>query len=330
MTTLIDALLRQQVYYEMWKAWEAQTAEQKVSSVIAAIIAVLVAKMPKEDFKQVTWTEVQALVVHVTKEAKIKLDKTQREVEGLIKEALVTVTAVTLNNYNRTTGTELGRKRMEGSRADRVAEVMKQPAAGTGLSPPEMLRDFGATVVKQTRALIMRAYAEKWTLQQLINAIRGTSRNGWNDGIMGRLRRQFGTVVRTLMQHVQAWVDYNIGRLFHDFYQWCSTLDSRTTEICRSRHRKVYRYGQGPIPPAHYNCRSRIMGVAADMGNQMPNAFYDWLLTQPDAFLADVLLPDEYQRVRNGTARRADHTAYTNRRTATRATFERRASIGVD
>lgn len=330
MTTLIDALLRQQVYFEMWKAWESQTAEQKISAVIASIIAVLVAKMPKEDFKQVTWTEVQALVTFVTKDARIKLDKTQREIEGLIKETLVTVTAVTLNNYNVTVGNELGRKRMEGSRDSRVAEVMKQPAAGTGLSPGEMLRDFNASVIKQTRALIMRAYAEKWTLQQLINAIRGTARNGWSDGIMSRLRRQFGTVVRTLMQHTQAWVDYNIGRLFYSFYQWCSVLDNRTSDICRSRHRKVYRYGEGPIPPAHYNCRSRIMGVAADMGNQMPNAFYDWLITQPDEFLADVLLPDEYQRVRNGTARRADHTAYTNRRTATRATFGQRASIGVE
>lgn len=38
--------------------------------------------------------------------------------------------------------------------------------------------------------------------------------------------------------------------------EWVSVLDSNTTAYCRSQAGKKYPVGQGPRPPAHYNCRS--------------------------------------------------------------------------
>lgn len=326
--TLIDALLRQQVYYEMWKAWETASYEKKVAAIIGVITAIITAKAPADDFKDISRAQVQALAIEVVRETNAELAKTGKEIESLLKAALVTVTSVTLTNYNRTVGRELGRKRMDTPQAERTKEVLNEPAAGTGLKPREMIKQFNTSFVQQVRATIMRAYSEKWTVSQLVNYIRGTKARAYADGLANKLKSQMGAVVSTLMQHAQAWVDYNIGRLFYNSYQWCSVLDSRTTEICRSRHRKVYLYGQGPLPPAHFRCRSRIMGVSADAGNEMPNAFYDWMVRQPDDFLADVLLPADYQRVRNGDSRREDFPAYRNIKSANRATFGQRATIG--
>lgn len=38
--------------------------------------------------------------------------------------------------------------------------------------------------------------------------------------------------------------------------EWVSVLDSHTTVYCRSQAGKRWPVGQGPRPPAHYNCRS--------------------------------------------------------------------------
>ncbi len=327
MTTLIDALLRQQVYYEMWKEWEGRTSEQKLGAVIAALIATINRHAPADTFADMTLAQVRALTNLSIRETTLLLNKLGKETEALIKDALVTVEKVTLANYNNTEGGEVGRKRLNRTRVDRTKEIFDNPAAGPGLTPKEMIANFNSAAITRVRALIQQAYAEKWTVAQLVRAIRGTIEKGYKDGLLGKLKSQFGSVVRTLMQHVQAWVDYNIGRLFFKFYQWCSILDSVTTEICRSRHRKIYEYGRGPVPPAHYNCRSRIMGVAADAGNQMPNAFFDWLSEQPDSFLADILLPDAYRKIKNGEATRKDHPSFTNHKTATKAQFEKRATV---
>lgn len=328
MVSLIDALLRQQIYFEMWKGWESLTYEQKIAATVAAIIMLIKTKAPADSFKDISLTQTEALAVIVVDRVRKENVKTESAISRLLNETLVTVTAVTLANYNKTVGLENGRKRMASPRTARVEEIMNEPVAGTGLKPLQMIREFNNQFVTNARSLIMRAYAEKWSVNQLVGAIRGTVAKGYADGMLSRQKQRVGAVVNTLMQHAQAWCDYNIGRLFHKFYQWCSVLDAATTPICRERHRKVYEYGKGPVPPAHYRCRSRIMGVDADAGNQMPNAFYDWLVTQPPPFLRDVLLPEEYQRIREGNATRADFPKYTNRKTATRATFEKRALIG--
>ncbi|MBP1935095.1 minor capsid protein [Ammoniphilus resinae] len=38
--------------------------------------------------------------------------------------------------------------------------------------------------------------------------------------------------------------------------QWMSTLDSKTSQICRERDGKIFKLGEQPVCPAHPNCRS--------------------------------------------------------------------------
>lgn len=46
--------------------------------------------------------------------------------------------------------------------------------------------------------------------------------------------------------------------------EWVSVLDSNTTPYCRSQAGKKWPVGQGPRPPAHYNCRSITKPVIKD------------------------------------------------------------------
>lgn len=97
-------------------------------------------------------------------------------------------------------------------------------------------------------------------------------------------------------------------------YRWVSILDSATSQICRSLDGQVFAFGQGPLPPAHPNCRSSI--IAEMLGRWLKRgptgrfakrdersatgasgretvdgkvSYYEWLKTQPAAFQDDAL-----------------------------------------
>lgn len=48
---------------------------------------------------------------------------------------------------------------------------------------------------------------------------------------------------------------------FFEGVQWVSTLDSKTTPICMKNDGKFFKVGEGPRPPAHYNCRSTVIFI---------------------------------------------------------------------
>lgn len=97
-------------------------------------------------------------------------------------------------------------------------------------------------------------------------------------------------------------------------YRWISILDDATTQICRSLDGQVFKFGRGPLPPAHVNCRSSIIaevqgrwlkrepsgrfaprpprtatGAKGTETVQGKTTYYEWLKTQPEAFQNDAL-----------------------------------------
>jgi SPP1 gp7 family putative phage head morphogenesis protein len=77
-------------------------------------------------------------------------------------------------------------------------------------------------------------------------------------------------------------------------YQWVSILDSRTTLICAGRDGNIYPVGKGPLPPAHWGCRSRVLPLVkpefekdkagAGSSRPSPKDYGDWLKSQPASF----------------------------------------------
>lgn len=77
-------------------------------------------------------------------------------------------------------------------------------------------------------------------------------------------RQNASTIVRTAANHIsnaaaQSVWDANADIL--DGVRWSATLDGRTSPVCRSRDGEVYPLDKGPRPPAHPNCRSRMVPV---------------------------------------------------------------------
>jgi SPP1 gp7 family putative phage head morphogenesis protein len=118
---------------------------------------------------------------------------------------------------------------------------------------------------------------------------------------LNRYKNQLSAVIETFISSVSSFLNHSIGSLFFDEYQWVSVLDSHTTEICRGRDGNVYRYGKGPIPPAHYRCRSSIMPIVDYSLKVMPT-FSNWVSRQPRPVMDDILGSGLAQRTRTGGA----------------------------
>ncbi len=68
---------------------------------------------------------------------------------------------------------------------------------------------------------------------------------------------------------------FNANKQFFEKELFVATLDSRTTPICRSLDGKVFKVGEGPIPPLHMNCRSIRVAALFDeaIGSRPYRAF---------------------------------------------------------
>ncbi len=85
--------------------------------------------------------------------------------------------------------------------------------------------------------------------------------------LQGRLdltKAQTEAVVRTAVNHVATHARQTVAEENQELVkgvQWISTLDGKTSAICRARDKEVYPVNSGPRPPGHFNCRSSIIYV---------------------------------------------------------------------
>jgi len=104
-------------------------------------------------------------------------------------------------------------------------------------------------------------------------------------------------------------------------YQWSATLDTRTTMICINYDGKVWLMGEGPVPPAHFNCRSSMVpvitswqefgveappaGTRASMNGAVPDkiTYKQWLRKQPPKIQNQVLGKARADLYRSGKVR---------------------------
>ena len=78
---------------------------------------------------------------------------------------------------------------------------------------------------------------------------------------------QVRTIVRTSVNQVQTMASQEVYAANQDVtqrYEYVATLDSKTTALCGSLDGKTFRYGEGPMPPQHFNCRSTTVPVIDD------------------------------------------------------------------
>lgn len=202
------------------------------------------------------------------------------------------------------------------------AAINTQPLQVAGADGGKLLKPFIKDWTANERDRVVNAvrlgYTQGQTNQQIIQAIRGTKAANYTDGVLGITQRNADAVVRTAVQHVANVARFETWEANDDIvegYKWVSTLDSRTTQLCRSLDGRVFELGKGPQPPAHIRCRSTTVAEldpeldflkkgatrsSVDGYVDADETYYEWLSKQPAAFQDQALGPARGKLFRDG------------------------------
>jgi SPP1 gp7 family putative phage head morphogenesis protein len=193
---------------------------------------------------------------------------------------------------------------------------VRGPDGGKLLEP--FIRDWSANEVKRVSGAIRQGFYEGQTTAQILQAVRGTKANQYRDGILSIVNRDAEAIVRTAVQHVASQARQITWEANADIVQgvrWVSTLDSRTTQQCRSLDGRVFAIDKGPRPPIHIRCRSTTVAELADdlaalsggatrasVNGQVEagETYYSWLKKQPEQFVREAIGPTRAKLLLNG------------------------------
>lgn len=178
-----------------------------------------------------------------------------------------------------------------------------------------LITGWGDTEVNRLVTGVKTGFVQGKTTRQIVNEVTGPG------GLADISNRNAAAVVRTAVNHVSTQARETTYKKNSDIvekYEWVSTLDSRTSTICRSRDGQKYDIGKGPLPPAHPNCRSATAPVissefdfldkgakraakGADGGRQVDasTTYYDFLKQQPAWFQDEAIGPVRGKIFRN-------------------------------
>lgn len=108
---------------------------------------------------------------------------------------------------------------------------------------------------------------------------------------------QVRTIVRTSVNQVQTMANQSVYAANQDItkkYEYVATLDARTTALCGSLDGKKFRYGEGPEPPQHFNCRSTTVPIIDD--EDLRRRFPDTRPSEVGRVPQDLSYPDWLKR----------------------------------
>lgn len=148
------------------------------------------------------------------------------------------------------------------------AAAMARPFQGRLLA--EWSRSIEADRMARIRDSVRMGFIENQTTSQIVQRVRGTRAKGYSDGIIEIDRRNAESVVRTAISHTAGFTRDRFMESNEDLIKaesWVSTLDTRTTHLCRVRdglkytpgthkpigHKVPWLSGPGRI---HWACRS--------------------------------------------------------------------------
>lgn len=145
--------------------------------------------------------------------------------------------------------------------------ALQRPLGATGDLLEPFVDNLTSYQTNMVEKILRKAHVNAWTIDETVRTLRGTRAANYSDGLMSRLGKQTRTVVRTSMQHVAQSARQTVWADNSDIvekYRWVSVLDGRTSSICQDRDGEEYPIGEGPLPPAHPNCRSTTVAVLVD------------------------------------------------------------------
>lgn len=309
MAELVDESIRLQVLLERIKAGE----DRRIDAFLREEARLLSAELKRANLSPGRTARVEALLDQV-REA---LQARHGERLGELRERLEELGALMADTEAKSLAAALG----DWETATPAANVIRTAintaplsvrGPGGGMLLDAFLQGAADADVERVTGAIRRGYFEGRTTEQVVRDVIGTKAANYQDGILGMSRRNARTVVHTGLQHVANTARAETMKANDDIvkgYRWVSTLDSRTSEICQALDGRQFDLGEGPVPPAHANCRSTIVPVTKtwkELGIDMPEmapgqrasedgpvsaslTYFEWLKTQPASFVEEAL-----------------------------------------
>ena len=199
--------------------------------------------------------------------------------------------------------------------------VVNTVIPANGNYPLTFINGFNVTAQATVENIIRKAWANKQSVADTIDELTKVYAKQGASSTLTKVVNQAEAVTATVMQHIDSLVTAGVNSKLFGEYQWHSVLDGRTTDICRYRNGKRYRYGAGPLPPAHVRCRSHTSPI---VGNDdiVPEGFYGWIVRQPTVIQNDVLGGTNADRLRSGKIKPADIAKFENLKAITLGEFK--------
>jgi SPP1 gp7 family putative phage head morphogenesis protein len=296
-TRLLDATTRHQVFLQRYAAGEAKKALTALNRLRRDIISRL-SQNP---------TEFQSNRLSLMlSDIEILINDTFQGIIATLRSDAVNLARNEIDTHSEIIRRSTGVSLIAPSDAALVAVVEQSAINPAGANLADTLRKLSAKKQKEVIRAITDGVALGDSGQKIAASVA--------DNLAHLTRRQVETVVRTSVNHLSSVARgalYEGNRELIDGYKWVATLDGRTTLICASRDGEVYQVGLGPMPPAHWGCRSTTVPEVKNAANigKRPSAsgqvtaqttYGEWLSTQPIEFIDEALGVERSRLFRSG------------------------------
>jgi len=297
MATLYDSLTRHQVYFEGVKAWFSGDFGDTLT-VLNRRVTNIILSSPQRNFGDLTAAEYRNLERRMSRQ----LDTLVKRSKEVLLSDLKKVSAVDNKVLQDILLSQKGTRRRMPNNATLWRQVETKVLGATGETMGDMLDKYYANIKQTMLRELRKARTDAKSVDEVLDTFKGTKAAAFKDGLLNKFKNQANTVLATTLQHITSVSQNYLERIFYERYRWVAVLDEVTTNICRGRDGKTWAYGKGPLPPAHYNCRSKIVPEDGDRTNR-PASFFEWLRSQPFIVLSDIVGSVAALRIKNGLAK---------------------------
>lgn len=301
MTSFYDALLRHSIYVEGVKTHQSLKFNKTLTSIDLELRNYFA---QYDNFEDLSKQELNKILRDITKIQKKLYDKyfeqLKLDVVEFIKADIIVQKEIQKDNSNKKLWPLLAL-----NASYLISKINNNINPATGLTIDETFDLLKRNNIAKINNAISIAWSNKESFDEALRSIKGSKKLNWKNGKMAAMFNANSNEVHTIFQSVSSIIQNKLEKEIYKRYIWISILDDRTTLICRGRHKRTYVYGKGPIPPAHRNCRSKIMPLSAHNSNS-PVGFFEWLKNQPSDIQNKIIGSYRGSQLRNGKLTYAD------------------------
>ncbi|QDJ92699.1 minor capsid protein [Acinetobacter haemolyticus] len=152
-------------------------------------------------------------------------------------------------------------------------KAKKVPFSG-GMLIDELFTKVAGNLRQKTEYAIRDGINSGKTTQQIVQAIKGTKKNDYRDGILERSRQEISALVRTARSHIANQAQNTMyEEMGVEWLKVMATLDGRTCLFCAGQDGRVYRSDDPNRPnfPVHPHNRTIYVPVADKDGQTIGN-----------------------------------------------------------